>query len=43
MNQIKNSKAVKKIRSINTNNLLNNLVPNENYEVEFLNYLIACK
>ena len=43
MNQIKNSKAVKKIRSINSNNLLNNLVPNENDEVEFPNYLIACK
>ena len=43
MNQIKNSKAVKKIRSINTNNLINNLVPNENDEIEFPNYLSACK
>ncbi len=38
MNQIKNSKAVKKIRSINANNLLNNLLPNENDEVDFPNY-----
>ena len=43
MNQIKNSKTVKKIRSINPNNLLNNLVPNENDEIEFPNYLSACK
>ena len=28
---------------MNTNNLLNNLVPNENDEVEFPNYLSACK